>query len=229
MHSSAARERRNSRSVIAAARDFFDYWIEREVRGIDLGSLGAKMQVARILAETVSHVRDPMMRGEMVSKVSARLGVAAAGIRKRSLRKQARAPAGIFAGRGATGSRAAAVCRPMTLPCFASWHCVKQTPAIFFSHKTGVRLARANSKRGAIDPHSRKLICDRKTRNTEFLHGDAVGGRGSGWFPPGCMQKIPATQTSLAESGGTGLVKALLRRRIGGRQKPDQARRVERR
>src|SRR2546421_9984167 len=64
-------------SRVARARDFFDYWIERETTGVDLGSLGAKMQLARSLAGTVSRVRDPLMRGEVASKVSARLGVAA--------------------------------------------------------------------------------------------------------------------------------------------------------
>jgi DNA primase len=60
---------------IARARDFFDYWIEREAAATDLSSLGAKIQLARSLAETVSRVHDPLMRGEVVSKVSARLGV----------------------------------------------------------------------------------------------------------------------------------------------------------
>ena len=60
---------------IAGARDFFDYWIEREVADVDVASLGVKMQLARKLAETVSRVHDPMMRGEVVNKVSARLGV----------------------------------------------------------------------------------------------------------------------------------------------------------
>jgi DNA primase len=62
---------------VAGARDFFDYWIERETAGVDLASLGAKMQLAKSLAESVSRVRDPLMRGEISSKVSARLGVAA--------------------------------------------------------------------------------------------------------------------------------------------------------
>ena len=62
---------------VAGARDFFDYWIERESAGVDLASLGGKMQLAKSLAETVSRVRDPLMRGEISSKVSARLGVAA--------------------------------------------------------------------------------------------------------------------------------------------------------
>lgn len=62
---------------IAGAREFFDYWIEREVVEVDLASLSAKMQLARNLAETVARVHDPLMRGEVVSKVSARLGVPA--------------------------------------------------------------------------------------------------------------------------------------------------------
>ena len=62
---------------IAEARDFFDYWIERETANVDLNSLSAKMEVARALAETVSHVHDPVMRGEVISKISARLAVSA--------------------------------------------------------------------------------------------------------------------------------------------------------
>ena len=60
---------------VAAAYDFFDYWIKREVATTDLNSLGAKMQLARKMAETISRVRDPLLRGEVVSKTSARLGV----------------------------------------------------------------------------------------------------------------------------------------------------------
>jgi DNA primase len=62
---------------IADARDFFDYWIERETVNVDLSSLSAKMEVARTLAETVSHVHDLVMRGEVISKISARLAVSA--------------------------------------------------------------------------------------------------------------------------------------------------------
>ena len=62
---------------IADARDFFDYWIERETANVDLNSLSVKMEVARTLAETVSHVHDLVMRGEVISKISARLAVSA--------------------------------------------------------------------------------------------------------------------------------------------------------
>src|SRR5262245_12863404 len=61
---------------IANARDFFDYWIDREIARVDLASMGAKMQAARNLAATVSRLRDPVLRAEVINKASARLGVA---------------------------------------------------------------------------------------------------------------------------------------------------------
>jgi DNA primase len=67
---------------VASARDFFDYWIERETVKTDLTSLGAKMQLARSLAETAGHVRDPLMRGQVLNKMSARLGVPASEFEK---------------------------------------------------------------------------------------------------------------------------------------------------
>src|SRR5437764_8596996 len=60
---------------LAAACHFFDYWIEREVATTDLNSLGAKMRLARKMAETISRIHDPLLRGEVVSKSSARLGI----------------------------------------------------------------------------------------------------------------------------------------------------------
>ena len=61
---------------VAAARDFFDSWIEHETASTNLDSLSAKMQLARKLADTVARVQDPLMRGEVANKVSARIGVA---------------------------------------------------------------------------------------------------------------------------------------------------------
>src|SRR5438270_7725082 len=63
---------------VAGAQDFFDYWIEREMEAADVSSLGAKLQLARRMAGTVSRVHDPLMRGEVVNKASARLGVSPA-------------------------------------------------------------------------------------------------------------------------------------------------------
>ena len=78
---------------VANARDFFEYWIEREIADIDLASTGAKIQAARNLAGTVSRVHDPVLRGEVVNKASARLGVVPADFES-LLAKHARAPGG---------------------------------------------------------------------------------------------------------------------------------------
>ena len=67
---------------VTVARDFFDYWIEREVSMVDLSSMGAKMQLARKLAEIAGQVRDPLMRGQVLNKMSARLGVPASEFEK---------------------------------------------------------------------------------------------------------------------------------------------------
>ena len=61
---------------VTSARDFFDYWIDREIASVDLTSMGAKIQAARNLAMIVSRVNDPVLRGEVINKASARLGVA---------------------------------------------------------------------------------------------------------------------------------------------------------
>ena len=62
---------------ISRAREFFDYWLEREAAGADLQSLGGKMRLARKMAETVGRIPDPIMRSEVSNKVSARIGVVA--------------------------------------------------------------------------------------------------------------------------------------------------------
>jgi DNA primase len=61
---------------LARARDFFDYRIEGEIASADLNSMAAKVQAARNLAMTISRVQNPAVRGEVVNKASARLGIA---------------------------------------------------------------------------------------------------------------------------------------------------------
>ena len=91
---------------VANARDFFDYWIDREIGSIDLTSMGTKIQAARSLAATASRVHDPVLRGEVVNKASARLGVAPADFES-LLAKHARVPGGPV-NSSATETRAAA-------------------------------------------------------------------------------------------------------------------------
>src|SRR5207237_792494 len=60
---------------VAEAPEFFDYWIVRSAEQTDLTSMTAKMQMARQMAVAISYTRDPFLRGELISKVSSRLGV----------------------------------------------------------------------------------------------------------------------------------------------------------
>jgi DNA primase len=60
---------------INSAHDFFDFWIERESAATDLTSLTEKLELARNLAQTVSHIHDSLFRGEVMRKVTARLGI----------------------------------------------------------------------------------------------------------------------------------------------------------
>jgi DNA primase len=69
------RGREEFEKLVSGARDFFDWWIERETRAADMDSLSAKMQLAQRLAETIGRVQDPMMRGEVANRASARIGV----------------------------------------------------------------------------------------------------------------------------------------------------------
>src|SRR4030095_2354876 len=91
---------------VAKARDFFDYWIDREIGSIYLTPMGAKTQAARNWAATASRVHDPVLRGEVVNRASGRLGVAPADFES-LLAKHARVP-GRSVSSGTTEIRAAA-------------------------------------------------------------------------------------------------------------------------
>ena len=67
---------------VASARDFFDYWIERETATVDLASVGAKMLLARRTAELISRIGNDAMRNEVIYKAAARLDLPAADLKK---------------------------------------------------------------------------------------------------------------------------------------------------
>jgi DNA primase len=66
---------------IASAREFFDYWIEREVAGVDFASVSAKMQLARRTAELISRIGNDAMRNEVIYKAAARFDLPAADLK----------------------------------------------------------------------------------------------------------------------------------------------------
>jgi len=61
--------------LIESAPDFFDYWIEKKAGSANLDSANSKLEIARELGATVAHVREPIMRSEVINKVAARLAI----------------------------------------------------------------------------------------------------------------------------------------------------------
>ncbi len=170
---------------VTSARDFFDYWIDREAAVVDLSSLGAKMQLARKLAETVSQVRDPLMRGQVLNKMSARLGVPASEFEKLMTRPRSE--------RSAESAHEAA--RKFLLE--QNWREV--LPQI-----SGTELlARIlESELRPDDPVSLNSFMSQLTAEEEGLV--------SAWL----MQKMPANTTEVAEGWWKGLIQATLRRQL---------------
>jgi DNA primase len=68
-------------SRVAGARDFFDYWIERETAGVDLASVGAKMLLARRTAQLISRIGNDAMRNEVIYKAAARFDLPTADLK----------------------------------------------------------------------------------------------------------------------------------------------------
>ena len=193
---------------VASARDFFDYWIDREVAAVDLSSLGAKMQLARKLAETVSQVRDPVMRGEVSNKMSARLGVPASEFEKltpkaRLERTNENGPA---SSQAAIAPRhdIAVLCLLALRDEAARKFLLEQNWREVLQQISGAELlARIlESELRPDDPVSLNSLMSRLTAEEEGLV--------SAWL----MQKMPANATEVAEGWWKGLIQTTLRRQL---------------
>ena len=200
---------------VAGARDFFDYWIEREAATVDFNSLGAKMQLAGKLAETVSHVHERFMRGEIVSKVSARLGVPTSDF-ETLVSKQTREP------RSAAAVSAARRQEPVTAPrhdmallCLLA---LRDEAARNFVREQNWR--EILSQTPGADLLVRILEADLRPRDPASLNAfmatlsQEEEGVVSAWL----LQKMPANPLALAESWWMGLRQAALRRQLEAAQ-----------
>lgn len=75
---------------VANARDFFEYWTEREAANVDLSSSGAKIQAARRTAELISRIGSDPMRNEVIYKAAARFDLPATDLKNLMPRVSAR-------------------------------------------------------------------------------------------------------------------------------------------
>ena len=204
------RARRNSKSASRRRSDFFDYWIEREARQHDLNSLGAKMQLARKLAETVARVHDPLMRGEVAKQGERAARSASVRISKHCFPKPARERC-----RERSHRRARRLLRRVTRSrCFACSPCAMRRRASFSRRRIGAKcwrklrmrrlLARILESDCAQTIRLRSMpSCRPRPPEEEALV--------SSWL----LQKNAAERPDGgARTGGTGLRQASLRRQL---------------
>jgi DNA primase len=199
---------------IAGARDFFDYWIERETDNVDLASFGAKIQLARRLAETVSRVRDPVMRGEVMSKVSARLGLAAQDFEalvSRQRRAETFSPRDHSPKSDATGASAPAPRHDISMLCVLA---LRDETAREFLRQQNWREILAHAQDGEI--LGRILESDLRPGDAASLNAFMVRLSPaderlvSSWL----LQKMPANAAAMVDKWWLGIRQAVLRRQL---------------
>ena len=193
---------------VAAARDFFDYWIAREVSTVDLSSMAAKMQLARKLADTAAQVRDPMMRGEVLNKMSARLGVATTEFEK-LVPKQPRARS-----TEQNPARAELAIMPP--------HDVAMLCLLALRDEAARNFALQQNWRELLDQIagtellSKILESDLRPNDPSSLNAfmSSLSAEEEGLVSAWLMQKVPANAAEVIESWWKGLMQGVLRRQL---------------
>jgi DNA primase len=195
---------------VANARDFFDYWIDRQIASTDLNSMGAKIQAARNLAGTVSRVHDPLLRAEVVNRASARLGVDPADFES-LLEKHARATSPAVSLSSPEIPAAAAPPHDIAMLCLLA---LRDEPARNFIRSQRWReileqmpdadiLVRIlDSELQPDDTASLNAFMARLSPEAERLV--------SSWL----LQKMPATPETVVEKWWQGICQGVLRRRL---------------
>ena len=194
--------------LVATAPDFFDYWIEKKAAGSDLNSLSNKMQVARELAASVAHVRDPVMRGEVMNKVSARLGIRVGDFETLVKRGEHNRPlASISKGAlpiAAPSHDVAMLCLLALRDAEALAFLIEQNWRDVLAHVAGadllIKILEADIR--PDDPASLNLFQTTLTPPEESLV--------SGWL----LQKVPANPSAVVRGWWSGLQEAILRREL---------------
>ena len=192
---------------ITDAPNFVDYWIEREATATDLTSLAAKMQLARHMAEMVSHVRDRVIQQEFANKVSARIGITLSDFETLLPKRRAEATANT----DGTRPLAPAPRHDVAMLCLLA---LRDADARNFLH--------AQKWREILEqvPDTEILI---RILESEFEPGDTASLNAfmatlspeeerliSSWL----MQKMPAATETMVEKWWQGICQSVVRRRL---------------
>jgi hypothetical protein len=192
---------------VSGARDFFDHWIEHEATSTDLDSLGAKMKLARKMAETVSRVHDPLMRGEVANKVSARIGIPVAdfkGLFPKSSREY------VSADKRESAPRSAPI-HDIAMLCLLALRDVDARNFLLAQDWREV-LAQAPDSEILVRILESTLRPDDPSSVNAFMAGLSTGDEAlvSAWL----LQKLPTNASIVVKDWWTGLKQAAVRRQL---------------
>ncbi len=192
---------------VSGARDFFDHWIEREATNTDLDSLGAKMKLARKMAETVARVHDPLMRGEVANKVSARIGIPVAdfkGLFPKSSREY------VSADKRESAATSAPI-HDIAMLCLLALRDVDARDFILAQNWRDV-LAQAPDSEILVRILESTLRPDDPSSVNAFMAGLATADEAliSAWL----LQKMPPNASAVVKDWWTGLKQAAVRRQL---------------
>ena len=195
---------------VANARDFFEYWIDREIASTDLTSMGGKIQAARNLAATVSRVHDPVLRGEVINKASARLGVVPADFES-LLTKHARASGGSAQSNESETRAAASPSHDIMMLCLLA---LRDAGARNFLHAQNWReiLEQVPDTDLLVRILQSELEPDDTASLNAFMATLSAGEERliSSWL----MQKMPAAAETVVDKWWQGVCQSVVRRRL---------------
>ena len=183
---------------IAAARDFFDYWIEREAARRTWIRSARKCSWRASWRRPSAGCRTRSCAAKWSNKVSARLGVPRADF-ETLLRNRAASGSPT---RGRSAPRAGAAARGMRSPCFACSRCATRRRASFSWRRTGARCSPQTPDAEMLGRDSGERSASGRSGIAECLHGRACARRRRRWSRPWLLQKMPPN----ALDGGAGLV-----------------------
>jgi DNA primase len=199
--------RQTFEKLIATAPEFFDYWTEKKASATNLHSLGEKMQLARELAATATHVREPLMRREVVNKIAARLAIRAQDFEKLIGRSNGTR----FAGGEGRSARAPAPPHDMAMLCLLALR-DEQTRQFLLEQNWREILPELEG----ADLLAKVLGADLRPDDAASLNrfqtslAPAEEALISGWL----LQKLPAEPATVAREWWNGLMQANLRREL---------------
>ena len=214
---------------VANARDFFDYWIEREAASTDLDSLGREDAArAQARGDGVAGARSAHARRGGEQSVERAARCAACGFRITSA-QSVLACAGVPVRLERQLKLVPRPVRHMMSRCFACWPCAMQRRANFL-HAQNWRevLAQTAGRRDSWSAFSRANLRPDDPASINAFMATPFDGRGSAGFVLAAAKDAAHAAEQWSRNGGSGLSASVVRRQLQIAERPDENPAVER-